>query len=68
MKITDLVFESNSCCGTCVASTLESGNGETLGVVPREDGLYNLSFYNDAGLVRRESGQTVAQVEALLPA
>lgn len=67
MKITDLVFESNSCCGTCVAATVEIGNGETLGVVPREDGLYNLSFYNESGLLRRESGKTAEQVEALLP-
>lgn len=67
MKISDLVFESSSCCGTCVAATVELPSGETVGIVPIEDGLYNLSYYNAAGLVRRQAGVTAEQVELLLP-
>ena len=66
MKVSDLVFESSSCCGTFVSASVELSNGETMGIIPRDNGLYNLSFYNDKGLIRRENGVTKEQLEALL--
>lgn len=66
MKVDDLVFESASCCGTCVAATVDLSNGEQVGIVRRDDGLFDLSFYGEKGLLRRLLGQTVEQVEAVI--
>lgn len=67
MKITDLKFTSESCCGLHTAATVDLGNGKSIGVIPRDDGLYNLTYYNAQGLERRESGLTANQVESVLP-
>ena len=65
IKIDDLEFHSSSCCGTVVSATVTLGNGENVGIIRRDDGLFDLSFYGEKGLIRRTLGATAQQVEAL---
>lgn len=65
IKIDDLAFESASCCGSCLSASATLDSGEIVGILRRDDGLFDLSFYNDKGLIRRSLGMTAQQVEAI---
>ena len=65
MTFEELVFVTADCCGEHMTATVPTSSG-TMGITKVEDGLFNVTFYNDKGLVKRIPGLTQGQVEALL--
>lgn len=65
MKFSDLVFKAADCCGEHMTATIEK-DGVFIGITKIGDDVFNVTFYNDKGLIRRVQNVTRDHVEAFI--
>ena len=65
MKLDDLQFVSDDCCGIHKTATVTCDDGTVVGVMAGE-GIYSVTLYRNGGLWRRECCVSAERAQALL--
>ncbi len=65
MKLSDVIFKSEDCCGHHESATVTLNDGRVVGILRHGD-LYSLTYYGDGGKIGSEAHVDATRVEEVL--
>lgn len=65
MKLSDVVFKTEDCCGHHESATVTLNDGRVVGILRNGD-VYSLIYYGDGGKIGSEAHVDAKRVEEVL--
>ena len=65
MKLSDIKFDAQDCCGVHESAHVTLASGQEIGL-QRGDDVYTITYYKDGGVTGREARVDAARVEVVL--